>query len=82
MGRLRSLIIRTEIDTAQRKHRCQANAKHEIRQGDMRLNVRAGRGWDRYCMDCAKKIVDGGASALAAVSAAISNGTAIAAGDD
>ncbi|MGY3534494.1 hypothetical protein [Bradyrhizobium sp. USDA 4452] len=44
---------------AQRAHKCQANARHEIKRGDQRLNVRVGRGWDRYCMDCARRIVEG-----------------------
>jgi hypothetical protein len=51
VGKLRSLLIKVEIDTAQRAHKCQANARHEIKRGDPRLNVRTGRGWDRYCLD-------------------------------
>lgn len=82
MGRLRSLIIRTEIDKAQRRHRCQTSAKHVIKQGDIRLNVRAGRGWDRYCLECARKILDGGKTTLDTVSSALANGTAVIAGDN
>ncbi|BBC01970.1 hypothetical protein BE61_74310 [Bradyrhizobium elkanii USDA 61] len=74
MGKLRSLLIRVELDAAKRSHRCQANSRHEIKQGDQRLNVRAGRGWDRYCMDCARKIVDGSIASLTGVSKAMESG--------
>jgi hypothetical protein len=77
VARLRSLLIKVEIDTAQRAHRCQANGRHEIKRGDLRLNVRAGRGWDRSCMDCARKIVDGSLVSLTAVSSGLGSGEAI-----
>jgi hypothetical protein len=82
VGRLRSLLIKVEIDTAQRAHKCQANARHEIKRGDLRLNVRAGRGWDRYCMDCARKIVDGSQASLTTMSSAVESGEAVSAGED
>jgi hypothetical protein len=82
VGRLRSLLIKVEIDTAQRAHRCQANAHHEIKRGDLRLNVRAGRGWDRYCMDCGRKIVDGSLASLTTVSSALESGDAVCVGED
>lgn len=51
MGRLGSLVIRIEIDAALRApKKGQANARHESKRGDQRLNVRAGRGWDRHCV--------------------------------
>lgn len=82
MGRVRSLLIRVEIDTAQRAHKCQANSRHPIKKGDTRLNVRAGRGWDRYCMECARKIVEGSLAALTAVSEAVETRVAISIGED
>jgi hypothetical protein len=53
----KSLIIRAEVDTAGKAHNCQANAKHRVERGDVRLKVRNGRSWDHYCMDCAQKII-------------------------
>lgn len=82
MGKVRSLVIRVEIDTAQRGHKCQANVRHEIKRGDQRLNVRTGRGWDRYCMDCARKIVDGSLTSLKEVSNAVKSGEAGSKGED
>jgi hypothetical protein len=82
VGRVRSLLIRVEIDTAQRAHKCQANARHEIKRGDQRLNVRNGRGWDRYCTDCARKIVDSSLTSLSSVSVAIESGEAVSLGKD
>jgi hypothetical protein len=55
--RIRSLLPKIEIDEAKRAHNCQGNGRHRIRSGERRLNVRSGRGWDRYCLDCAAKIV-------------------------
>lgn len=57
MPRIRSLITHVEIDIALRSHDCQGNLKHRITRGDTRLKVREGRGWDHYCLACAKIIV-------------------------
>lgn len=64
MPRIKSIIIRTEIDQAKKAHNCQANAGHRIQCGDTRLNVRNGRSWDRYCVPCAKTIIARDISAL------------------
>jgi hypothetical protein len=82
VGRVRSLLIRVEIDAAQRAHKCQASSRHPIRKGDLRLNVRAGRGWDRYCMDCARKIVEGSLASLTEVSRAVESRRPVSAGED
>jgi hypothetical protein len=50
-------MIGVEIDQAKKSHNCQANEKHRIQAGDVRLNVRNGRSWDRYCFMCASTIV-------------------------
>ena len=54
----KSLIEQVEIDTAGRAHNCQANSRHRIIKGDVRLAVRNGRGWDHYCVNCAKIMID------------------------
>ena len=64
MPRIRSIVARVEVDRAKKAHNCQANAKHRIERGDLRLNVRMGRGWDRYCIRCAQVIVGGGITRL------------------
>jgi hypothetical protein len=58
MPRIKSILIRVEIDQAKKSHNCQANARHRIERGDTRLNVRNGRSWDRYCLSCAKTIIE------------------------
>lgn len=58
MARVKSLITRVEIDRAKRAHNCQANARHRIEAGEIRLNVRNGRSWDRYCFTCAFTILE------------------------
>lgn len=53
----RSIVVQVAIDRAARAHNCQANARHRIQKGDIRLNVRNGLGWDRYCKPCADQII-------------------------
>lgn len=57
MPRIRSLLTYTEIDVALKSHDCQGNKRHRISRGDARLKVREARGWDHYCLTCAKTIV-------------------------
>jgi hypothetical protein len=57
MSRTKSLIAQVVIDCAGRAHNCQANSSHRINKGDKRLNVKNGMGWDRYCWECALKIL-------------------------
>ena len=58
MARIKSLIGRVEVDNAKHAHNCQRDARHRIFAGDRRLKVRNRRGWDHYCVACAKQIVD------------------------
>lgn len=58
MARIKSLLIRVEIDEAQKAHNCQANAAHRLVKGDRRLKVRSGRSWDHYCVSCAAVILE------------------------
>jgi hypothetical protein len=57
MPRVKSLLIRVEIDDAKKAHNCQANSGHRVEKGDKRLKVRNGRSWDHYCAPCAAVIV-------------------------
>lgn len=57
MSRIKSLIEQIGIDTAGHSHNCQGNAAHRIEKGKFRLKVKNGRGWDHYCLACAKNIV-------------------------
>jgi hypothetical protein len=45
------------VDEAKKAHDCQGNSRHRIERGYKRLKVRNGRGWDHYCLECAKIIV-------------------------
>ena len=54
---IKSLITRVEVDTAGKAHNCQANARHRIEKGDVRLKVRNDRSWDHDCLACAKNII-------------------------
>lgn len=68
MPRIKSLVTRFEVDVAQRAHDCQGNGRHRIKCGDTRLKVRNGRGWDHYCIECAKLIIHGDIARLEALS--------------
>lgn len=57
MARIKSLIIRFEIDHAKKAHNCRRNARHRIARGDRRLKVHNGRNWHHYCLQCANTIV-------------------------
>jgi hypothetical protein len=58
MPRIKSLLIRVEIDEVQKAHNCQASAAHRLVRGDRRLKVRNGRSWDHYCVSCATLILE------------------------
>lgn len=53
----KSLITQVRVDVAGKSHNCQANAKHRVSMGDVRLKVRNGRSWDHYCSECAAVIL-------------------------
>lgn len=53
----KSLVVQVGVDTAGHAHNCQANARHRIAKGDVRLKVRNGRSWDHYCRACAEAII-------------------------
>ena len=53
----KSLVIGTRVDRAKRGHFCQANSRHRIERGEIRLKVRNGQGWDHYCRNCAEAII-------------------------
>jgi hypothetical protein len=54
---IKSLVVQVRVDIARKAHNCQANAKHRIESGHVRLKVRNGRGWDHYCHACAMTII-------------------------
>jgi len=58
MSRIKSIVIRVEVDQAKKAHNCQANDSHRIERGNTRLNVRNGRSWDRYCISCARTMIE------------------------
>jgi hypothetical protein len=61
---IKSLVITVEIDHALKGHDCQANAKHRILKGDLRLKVKDGRSPDHYCMLCASVMIQRGIDKL------------------
>jgi hypothetical protein len=58
MARIKSLIVRVQIDTAGKAHNCQGNAGHRVEKGELRLKVRNGRSWNHYCRSCGEIIID------------------------
>ena len=71
MARIKSLVTHVEVDVAKKAHNCQANARHRIERGDKRLNVRNGRSWDRYCLECARNIAQRDIAALEVLARAL-----------
>lgn len=66
---IKSLIVQVGVDAAGKSHNCQANSKHRIAMGDIRLKVRNGRSWDHYCRACAETIIARDIAKLAVLSA-------------
>ena len=64
---IKSLVVQVGVDIACKAHNCQANAKHRIERGHVRLKVRNGRGWDHYCRFCAMTIIARDISKLTAL---------------
>ena len=54
----KSLVQRSEIDRARKAHDCQANARHRLEKGDLRMKVYVERSHDHYCAECALKIIE------------------------
>jgi len=54
---IKSLVVHVMVDTAGKAHNCQANARHRIERGEVRLKVSNGRSWDHYCRACAENII-------------------------
>lgn len=66
---IKSLICQVGVDTAGKSHNCQANRRHRIAMGEVRLKVRNGRSWDHYCTACAKTIITRDIAKLTALQA-------------
>ena len=58
MPRIKSRLMRVEIDNAINAHNCQANSRHRLIGGDQRLKVRKGRSWEHYCRPCAVVMIE------------------------
>ena len=56
---IKTLLVGVKVDTAKHAHNCQANSRHRIEKGDIRLKVKSrnGRSWDHYCSACAATII-------------------------
>lgn len=64
MPRIRSILVRVEVDEAKRAHNCQANRRHRLRKGDKRLKVQRNRSWEHYCVACGERIIGRGIDRL------------------
>ena len=53
----KSLVTQVVVDRAARAHNCQANHRHRLESGNIRLKVKNGMGWDHYCRACAEAII-------------------------
>lgn len=78
MPRIRSHVTNVQIDIVQRAHDCQGNGNHRLTKGDRRLAVRKDRGWDNYCLECGKRILERDAAKIASLLQAIDGGSTVA----
>lgn len=59
MPRPKSILLRAEVDQAQKAHDCQHNPAHRLQKGDKRLKVTKDRTAEHFCSECALKIIQG-----------------------
>jgi hypothetical protein len=53
----KSILLRIEVDRAQRAHNCQHNGRHRLQRGDLRLKVIQNRSPEHFCVPCGLKFV-------------------------
>ncbi len=82
MPRIRSLVTNVQIDIVQRAHECQGNGSHKLTKGQRRLAVRKDRGWDNYCLECGKRILERDAAKIASLLEAINGSVTVVPDDD
>lgn len=61
MAKMKKLVLKCEIGTAQKKHSCKHNQNHIISKGDLRLTLilNDGRATKvNYCKECALKMIE------------------------
>lgn len=61
MAKMKNLILKCQIETAQRKHYCKHNKKHIISRGELRLAITLNDGRATkiyYCKECALKMIE------------------------
>lgn len=64
MAAPKSIILRAEVDEAQRAHNCQHNQGHRLERGDKRLKLWSDRSPAHYCSGCALSIIERGIARL------------------
>ena len=54
---IKTLVDTVKVENALRAHNCQANNKHRIQKGEIRLAVKNQRSWNYYCKTCGENII-------------------------
>lgn len=67
MASQRSLLKKVWPAVAGRRHRCKANAKHQIAKGDPILAIKVERNEYHYCRECALKFIANARESLVAL---------------
>lgn len=57
MPRPKSVLLRLEVDAAQKAHNCQHNGAHRLERGFKRLKVTKDRTVEHFCVQCALDII-------------------------
>lgn len=64
MARVKTILLRLNVDKAQRAHCCQHNKNHRLETGDIRLKITNDRSHEHFCADCALEMIDSAISRL------------------
>jgi hypothetical protein len=57
MPKHKSILIGHRMVTAGKSRKCYHSPKHQIQKGDQLLEVRVGLGWQGYCLECAREML-------------------------
>jgi hypothetical protein len=60
----KSVVLRMEIQTVQRFHKCQYNDRHELTKNKQRLAIWTDGDSQNYCLPCGKSFITAGIQRL------------------
>lgn len=73
MAKVKSILLRLNVDRAIRAHCCQHSKNHRLEAGDVRLKITTDRSHEHFCAGCALEMIDDAISKLTRLKNQIQN---------